>query len=669
MTDLKRSVRSRLKISMTSSRISISSRRRRFSFYNLSAPICMYHNALSLRPLIFRQVTHASRFTPFNPNTSTFRPLSFRLVARPLPSALAMAKRKRLSTATESPAVTTVPIPPPPPDLIETARPPLKRRASSRRSSQPATGSTNPDQNANVLDAPSALRASPDADEKDERMDLEQAGMDTEEQLKQGEEPPAQTPVANGKAASKKGAAKGKGAKAAKTEVNGGEAEVAASGSKSKKQGANSKAEPAVKTEVNGGDETAGAPGTKSKRKIAKVKAEPESPDATPKKEAANVKKDPQFLDPEAEGDEEADEEEIQAALSRPPPVNSDYLPLPWKGRLGYACLCTYLRFSNPPVFSSRTCRIASILENRHPLTDPNAPPHATKNRPDREKPADVARGQAFVESLGKANAKDIVKMLRWNDRYGIKFLRLSSEMFPFASHPEYGYKLAPFVSEELAEAGRVAAELGHRLTTHPGQVGIYMFNLIKSRLTFHPVHPTRLSQETSHRQRHPRPRLPRRTPRPPQAPPATRPRRSHDPPPGRRLRRQRSDPKPLPRELRPAPRQREETPRARKRRRQLVRPRTPPLMRGTQHPHGPRLPPPQHHLRCGADPRGHQRHRRPLPPHLGHLDPQGHHPENALQRAHPRRHHGPPAPQAQPPRRHFTPLPTGHGPHDRSQG
>lgn len=74
------------------------------------------------------------------------------------------------------------------------------------------------------------------------------------------------------------------------------------------------------------------------------------------------------------------------------------------------------------------------------------------------------------MESLGIANAKDIVKMLRWNDKYGIKFLRLSSEMFPFASHPEYGYKLACFVSKELAEAGKVAAELGHRLTTHPGQ-------------------------------------------------------------------------------------------------------------------------------------------------------------------------------------------------------
>lgn len=42
--------------------------------------------------------------------------------------------------------------------------------------------------------------------------------------------------------------------------------------------------------------------------------------------------------------------------------------------------------------------------------------------------------------------------------------------MFPFASHPEYGYKLAPFAAEALGEAGKVAAELGHRLTTHPGQ-------------------------------------------------------------------------------------------------------------------------------------------------------------------------------------------------------
>lgn len=134
------------------------------------------------------------------------------------------------------------------------------------------------------------------------------------------------------------------------------------------------------------------------------------------------------------------------------------------------ACLNTYLRYSNPPVFCSRTCRIASILENRHPLQHPDDPAHPTKNRPDRSKPAEVARGQAFVEALGLANARDLAKLIRWNDKFGIKFMRLSSEMFPFASHKEYGYKLAPFASDALGEAGWVIAQLGHRVSVHPGQ-------------------------------------------------------------------------------------------------------------------------------------------------------------------------------------------------------
>jgi UV DNA damage endonuclease len=46
-------------------------------------------------------------------------------------------------------------------------------------------------------------------------------------------------------------------------------------------------------------------------------------------------------MDPEVDGaltgeNEDGDEEDVKEALSRPPPVNSDYLPLPWKGRLGY---------------------------------------------------------------------------------------------------------------------------------------------------------------------------------------------------------------------------------------------------------------------------------------------------------------------------------------------
>lgn len=61
--------------------------------------------------------------------------------------------------------------------------------------------------------------------------------------------------------------------------------------------------------------------------------------------------------------------------------------------------------------------------------------------------------------------------MIEWNEKYGIRFLRLSSEMFPFASHEEYGYKIGNFAAEALEAAGKVAAKYGHRLTSHPGQV------------------------------------------------------------------------------------------------------------------------------------------------------------------------------------------------------
>ncbi|KAH0347131.1 UV-endonuclease UvdE, partial [Aureobasidium melanogenum] len=278
--------------------------------------------------------------------------------------------------------------------------------------SPPPNGITNPQANPEVIDAPNAYRASPDSD-VDKRIApgpiKSEPGSDSPLSDVPDNEPPAK------KSKTKKGAAK---------------------------------AGAAVKKEKDDGAVDA----TPAKK--------------TPVKKTANDDMD----DPEAEGDEEADEEELSAALARPPPVNSDYLPLPWKGRLGYACLNTYLRYSTPPVFASRTCRIASILEHRHPLRDPSQPEHPTKNRPDREQPASVERGQKYVEALGLANARDVIKMLRWNHKYGIKFLRLSSEMFPFASHEEYGYKLTPFAAETLAEVGKVVAELGHRVTTHPGQ-------------------------------------------------------------------------------------------------------------------------------------------------------------------------------------------------------
>lgn len=200
--------------------------------------------------------------------------------------ALAMGKRKSLSTVIPESISTAVSIPPP--TFNDDPTPPSKRRASQRRVSQPKpdTGSTNPNKNANVLDAPEALRASPDASEQDERMNLEEAGMDVAKQVKEedSDSPLSEMSDVEPPTATKKGKAK---SKAAAVLRNGSE-------------------EQSKKTAL------------------------------TSKQDTKTLVKEPLFLDPEADGEEEADEEEIQAALSRPPPVNSDYLPLPWKGRLGY---------------------------------------------------------------------------------------------------------------------------------------------------------------------------------------------------------------------------------------------------------------------------------------------------------------------------------------------
>lgn len=115
-----------------------------------------------------------------------------------------------------------------------------------------------------------------------------------------------------------------------------------------------------------------------------------------------------------------------------------------FKGRLGYACLNTILRNKKPAseaIFCSRTCRIDSIKKN----------------------------GIEWVKELGRQNVKDLIKLIEWNEENNIRFMRMSSEMFPFASHPLYGYTL-DYCEPELRAVGDLANRLGHRLTTHPGQ-------------------------------------------------------------------------------------------------------------------------------------------------------------------------------------------------------
>lgn len=61
--------------------------------------------------------------------------------------------------------------------------------------------------------------------------------------------------------------------------------------------------------------------------------------------------------DPESDEDVNVDPEELKEALSRPPPVNSDYLPLPWKGRLGYVRLLHLFIFRSSESFRSDDIR------------------------------------------------------------------------------------------------------------------------------------------------------------------------------------------------------------------------------------------------------------------------------------------------------------------------
>ncbi|EPY53830.1 endonuclease Uve1 [Schizosaccharomyces cryophilus OY26] len=115
--------------------------------------------------------------------------------------------------------------------------------------------------------------------------------------------------------------------------------------------------------------------------------------------------------------------------------------PLPWKGRLGYACQNTVLRFSREIAFCSRTCRIATIQKE----------------------------SLQFAKDLGIKNTQDLATLVEWNHRFGIHFMRVSSDLFPFASHGTYGYSLE-FADSYLQAVGELANRYNHRLSTHPGQ-------------------------------------------------------------------------------------------------------------------------------------------------------------------------------------------------------
>ncbi|KAG5648460.1 hypothetical protein DXG03_003071 [Asterophora parasitica] len=62
--------------------------------------------------------------------------------------------------------------------------------------------------------------------------------------------------------------------------------------------------------------------------------------------------------------------------------------------------------------------------------------------------------GLDWVKELGTKNVEDLAKLIQWNEDNHIRFLRVSSELFPFASHAVHGYSLE-YCHAPLARAGQ----------------------------------------------------------------------------------------------------------------------------------------------------------------------------------------------------------------------
>jgi UV DNA damage endonuclease len=108
---------------------------------------------------------------------------------------------------------------------------------------------------------------------------------------------------------------------------------------------------------------------------------------------------------------------------------------------MGYCCINTKLRELG--IFTSRTCRLETVRE----------------------------RGMSYLYELANQNIDDLASIFRWNFRHNIFLYRMSSEMFPFASHPDYyeKYDLEQF-ELKLYNLGVLARHYKQTLTFHPGQ-------------------------------------------------------------------------------------------------------------------------------------------------------------------------------------------------------
>jgi UV DNA damage endonuclease len=203
-----------------------------------------------------------------------------------------------------SPILHETPIPPP----NSATKPPTPKGQASRRGKI----DTNPDHNSDIVDGKTALRASSDANEEGASLEIWKVNG--------GPETPANA----------NGTTKDEGSDSPLSEI---EMLVPTPSKKQKKTP--TKSSIAAK---KGADEIKAFKAEQAAKKAAEGKI---------KKEEDGDEWDKR-LDPDGDDAGPAEDVDImKKEAGRPPPVNSDYLPLPWEGRLGYVSLLASVKSMN----------------------------------------------------------------------------------------------------------------------------------------------------------------------------------------------------------------------------------------------------------------------------------------------------------------------------------
>jgi len=74
------------------------------------------------------------------------------------------------------------------------------------------------------------------------------------------------------------------------------------------------------------------------------------------------------------------------------------------------------------------------------------------------------------VWGLIRENLARLDAVIRWKARHCVRLLRMGQALIPFASHTEFPYDWGTKHGEGLEKAGKLARELGIRLSMHPGR-------------------------------------------------------------------------------------------------------------------------------------------------------------------------------------------------------